>query len=486
MADNDTIDDYELINCIATGNATQVWEVKRAGNAQSQAMKLLLPEAFKEAEAKRNLKHEATVGKSLEHPNIIKIFELKMTRKEGYFIMEYFRGANLKGMIRNERAATQAKAKKLMECLSQALGYMHDKNWIHKDIKPDNVLLTKAGEVRLIDFSLASRPGSAIVHAVSRKKSIQIQGTRTYLAPELIRRERLTPAADIYSLGVLLFEILTGNPPFRTANANDLLMMHVRDKPPAPSEIEPNVSPEADQLVLKMLSKQLKDRHQSMHEVFSEVRQIRLFKEDPLDYAHRIAEEEKQSAAAVENDRLNSRLDAERTAQGIVLPKPKPKPKPKPTLPPEKPVAKKPKAGQPAAQAPPQQGYPGGQPPMGYPGMQFPGYPMQPGMPMPFPGYPGMPGQPMGGYPGMPQGMPYPGMMPGQFPPGQFPPGQFPPGQQMPGPGQGMPQQPGGQGGGPKPTPRPAAPAPKPSEPPKKKPVEEDLPIASLDDLDIE
>ncbi len=499
MADNETLDDYELINCIATGNATQVWEVRKTGAAQSMAMKLLLPEAFKDSETKGNLKHEGTVGKSLEHPNIIRIHELKMTRKFGYYIMEYFRGANLKGTIRNERAQVQGRAKRVMECLSQALGYMHEKGWVHKDVKPDNVLLTKGGEVRLIDFSLASRPGNVVVHALSRKSSIAIQGTRTYLAPELIRREVLTFSADIYSLGVLFFEMLTGNPPFRTGNPNDLLMMQVRDQPPVPSSIDSNITQEADQMVLKMLAKYPKGRPANMQEVYAAIRNLNIFKVDPIELARTTHEKVMASDAQAQHDKLNSRLDAERSAAGGPRPAPAPKPAPKLVLPDEKPAAKPAaKAPAAAAPAPPQPAMPvpmpGGYPGMGYPGMPgmpgmpmpMPGYPMQPGMPMGFPGYPGMPGMPgmpgspaaMGGYPGMP--MPGYPMQPGMPMPGGPMPG-------MPYPAPGVPA------AGPVPTTQPAAPrpvapapaAPKPAAPAPAAP-KQDLPMASIDDLEIE
>ncbi|WP_437202493.1 protein kinase domain-containing protein [Planctomicrobium sp. SH664] len=505
MAEADTIDGWDLVNCVATGSVTQIWEVAQGG--QSMAMKLLLPEAYKLSEHRGALKHEYKVAKGLQHPNIIRVEGLKMSRKHGYFLMEYFRGGNVKGLIRSERAATQGKAKKLMECLSQALGHLHEKGWVHKDVKPDNVLLTKAGDVRLIDFSLASGQGNPVIHAVSKKSSIAIQGTRTYLAPELIRRERLTFSADMYSLGVLLFEVLTGHPPFRTANPNDLLMMHVRDKPAAPSDIDKNITPEVDQLVLRMLAKYPKERPANMQEVFSAVRSLKFFKEDPVELARSRAEEFAKSDAQAQNDRLNSRLDALRTESGEARPAPKPKPKPVVTLKEEK-GAKKPAApaaAPVAAAAAPPPMYPP-QPFPGYPGMPYPGAPMMPGMPMG--GFPMQPGMPMPGYPGMPpQGMPMP--MPGGFPgmPGQMMPGHLTPGQGMPGqgmpmppgpfppmpgmpPGMGLPPQPGmpmpATPQPPRPVPAGPAPANVPNRPVPAAAPPEDIPLASIDDLQIE
>lgn len=502
MSDNEKIDDYELINCVATGSATQIWEVNKSGNTQPLAMKLLLEEKLNDSEAKRALKHEATIGKLMEHPGIINIYDFKLNKKVGYFTMEFFRAGNLKSLIRSDLSQAQARAKKLMESLSQALAYFHEKGWIHRDIKPDNVLLNKGGEVRLIDFSLSSKPSNVILRAVTQKKNIVIQGTRTYLAPELIRREALTPAADIYSLGVTLYETLLGNPPFRTANPNDLLMMHVRDKPVRPSELDDNITPELDDLVLRMLAKKVKDRPESMQALFAEVRSLKFFKEDPVKVHRERQETIDLSDAQANEDRLNSRRDAGRDRSLESEKKPQPKPKPKvPAV-----VAEKPKPAQPPQQQPQMPGYPPqtGMPFPGYPGMQ-PGQ-MPPGYPMPGYSMPGYPGMPMAGYPGMMM----PGMPPGQFPP--MAPGQFPPGYpQQPGmapyPGMLPPQmpQPGGpvpQPGQPVPNlaqiPQPAAPvpiqppqptppvpvpqAPKPVE---KKPVQ-DLPLATFDDLEIE
>src|SRR5262249_36284951 len=190
-------------------------------------MKLLLPESLKESEFKNALKHEAAVGKSLDHPNIIRILDLRVTKQNAYFIMEYFRAPNLKSMLRNDLTSAQVRAKKMMECISQALTHMHEKGWVHRDIKPDNILINKGSEIRLIDFGLAAHPKSLIGKLLSSKKRTAIQGTRTYLAPELIERKPLSISSDIYALGITFYEVLTGRPPFVSGNPNDLLMMHV-------------------------------------------------------------------------------------------------------------------------------------------------------------------------------------------------------------------------------------------------------------------
>jgi len=499
VSDAETIDDYELVDCIATGNATQIWEVKQP-SGQTFAMKLLLEEAFADAEEKKALKHEANVGKQLDHPNIIKIFDLKMTRKFGYFTMEHFRSPNLKSMIRNDKYGAQSRCPKMLECLVQALSVVHRKGWIHRDIKPENVLVNKSGEVRLVDFSLSSKPSNAVLRAFTKKSNIAIQGTRTYLAPELIKRQAMTFSVDMYSLGITIYETLVGHPPFRTGNPNDLLMMHVRDRPVPPSELDDNITPEADLLIAKMLAKSPKDRPESMDALAAELRSIRLFKQEPLDVMRQRIEDEKNANAQVEEDRLNSRKDAERSASGQALPprKKKPKPTPKVEQKPAPPAPQQPAAGVPQQPMMPQQpGFPM-QPGMPMQPNMMPGYPMQPGMPMPgypMPGQPGMPppGYPMPGQPGMPmpgypmQGQPGMPPQPGQQPHPSQPPQPAPVGPVPQVPQQGTPQPAAPQPVAPQPVaPAPATPTPKTPEPAAEQKKPEDIPMATFDDLDIE
>ncbi len=451
------VDGYELINCIATGNVSQIWEAKQVATGQTVAMKLLLPESLADPEQKAALKHEAAVGKSFDHPNLIKVFDVSVKKKHAYFTMELFRAPNVKTMLRNELVAVQARSKKIFECTAQALAQMHEKGWVHKDVKPDNILTTKASEVRLIDFSLATRAATAVTKMLSSKKRTIIQGTRTYIAPELIRREATTPAADIYSFGITLYEVLTGRPPFIHRNPDELLMAHVRDRPEKPSGYNHNVSSEADALIARLLAKKPKERHANMQEVFAELRSIKLFKTDVEEFAKARDQAADTRFKDSMGHRLQSRTDAERTpeerrAAAEEAAKRKAKVAKRAA------TAKKGAApAQSAAPVPAPPAYPpAGYPPPGYPP---PGYP-PPGYPAPLPGYPAMPGYP--------PGYPPPGIMPGMpVPPGYIPAGlppQYAPG--APPIPVGVPTPPAAPPG---PVPRPAPPTPAPTTPPGKR-----------------
>lgn len=436
------VDDHQLVSCIASGNSSQVWEVVSKTDNQRYAMKLLLPEALKDPEQVKVLKNEAKVGATFDHPNIIKFHKSSFSRDFGYILMEYFRAPNLKTSISSDLLGLHIRMRKLIEGLCLSIGYMHQNGWLHKDLKPDNVLFSKSSEMRLIDFSLTARCPKGIGKLLAGKVKI-IQGTRTYIAPETIKKMQPSEQTDMYSLGVTLFEVLTGQPPFKGSDPTDLLKKHVGAVPPNPSYINANVSPEMDKFILRMLAKKPKDRHKSMDEVYAEFRAIKVFKEDVQEIADR-----NSAALTAKNaetfdgrrEKLNSRNDAGRTeakaADDAANPKPAAPAAPAPAAPkPAAPVvAGQGRGPQPAAR-PPQPGMP--QPGMPQLGMPPQGAPMpagRPGFPpgaMPPPGYPA-------GYPAPPgMGMPnQPAMGPGYYPPGYAPPG-FP--QQYPGQAQGLP-----------------------------------------------
>lgn len=491
------IDQYLLVNVIATGGISQIWEVKHIATQQPYAMKLLLPESFADKELRNELKTEATTTKLFEHPSIIRVMDVNISRDNAYFVMEHFRSTNLKQMIRNDLAGTHARLKKIVEGLCSALALVHEKGFLHRDIKPDNLLVNRGGEIRLIDFSLSSRIPSGFAKMITSKNRVVIQGTRTYMAPELIERSLPSISTDIYALGVMLYEVLTGRPPFVSKNPNELLMMHVRDVADKPSSYNPNVTTEMDQAVMAMLAKKPKDRPATMNEVFSVMRSMQMFKEDPTAYhqtkdkaasekqaksldarvdsrADALRSPEERQAAAEKAREQKKQIAASRAAAELHVNKGAPAPA-KPVATPAAPAAAQPAPGM----------YPPGMPQYGYP---MPGMPqgMPPGYPMPMPGM--MPGMPM---PGMMPGMPMPGM-PAGFPSGQYP-GQFPgqPGMPMPGmpyPGQPAPQPampaaaaPQGAPAAPRPAPAVAAPAPPPAASPKPKPPEDDIPL--MDEL---
>lgn len=435
MSEGDmTVGGYQLKNCIASGSHTQIWEVTAMGSPMQLAMKLMLDESRKDGAQKAILKHEYKVGSSLDHPSFLRFHDLEINRDHAFFVMDYFRSPSLKNQITSNLIAVQASFKKLAGFLAQAYFIMHESGWLHRDIKPDNILMNRAGECRVIDFSLSSRVKGALGKMLGGKQK-QIQGTRTYIAPETILRKAATEQTDMYSLGVTFFEVLTGAPPFAGDTPNVLLKKHLSEVPTAPSFINTNVTKELDRIILKMLEKKPEDRFATMQELESAIRSVNCFEVDPMQQLEERQRKEKELADQSVDKRLDSRADAERTEKGIVVPiKEKKKKEMTASMRRDEEVRAKTEAEKAARKglaAPVEAAPVAPQQP------QFPNHPAppmhmpQPGMPM----YP-MPGQMMPGM-GMPP-QPMPGqMMPGQQVPfGQMPPqpmpGQMVPNQQMP------------------------------------------------------
>ncbi len=451
-ADDNKIDHYVKQGLIASGKHAQVWEVQEENTNNRFALKVLLPEAMLDPEQIAILKYEGKVAQSLDHPNIVKWFATVHRKTNIYLVLELFRALNIKNFISNDSLGVQVRLRKIIDCTSAALQHMHERGWIHLDVKPDNILLNRSSEVKLIDFSLSKKIKGLLGNLLGGK-STEIGGTLTYIAPETIRKEPLTPQTDIYSFGITIYECLTGTTPFKGNSPKDLLMKHLAAVAAAPSEINKNVTPEMDRMVLRMLAKKPKDRQKTMQEVISEFRNIQIFKEDPEAVFSRKAQEAKEGDMKQSlGKRLDSRTDHSRSEiaktnpelAAQMLANASPAPQARQSAPdPKKPEPKKPApAVQPPRPAMPVPVQPTMmQSPMmplmmpGYPQPQAPFAPM-PGGYMPMPGYPMQ--MPM---PGIPQGMPgYPPGAGGGMPPQGYP--MAPPNMgQMPGLPQGVPQQ---------------------------------------------
>ncbi len=280
MAD-EVIGNYRLLKHMVTGQTSQVWEVRDA-SGRHFAMKLLLPEKASDPMFRRFLLHEAEVGKQLAHPNIIKIVEVGRDPNNPYFVMEYFPAGNLKLRIMNMRKDPKQlefireKGQDILKQAATGLAFMNAKGWVHRDVKPDNMLVNSAGEVRLIDFALAQRPVTGLAKLFRRKE--KAQGTRSYMSPEQIRGQVLDGRADVYSFGASAYEMVTGRPPFRGSSSQDLLHKHISEKPISPKTYNPDVTDQFADLVLRMLAKKREDRPKDFHEVLIAMRGMKVFK----------------------------------------------------------------------------------------------------------------------------------------------------------------------------------------------------------------
>ncbi len=277
---------YRLMKIMMQGQTSQVWEVVEQSSHRHFAMKLLLPENARSPSHVRFLFHEANVGLQLRHNNVIRVVKLVRQKNNPYFIMEFFPSQNLKMRIVRKDPIVTEKAHFILKQAAEGLAHIGDRGWVHRDVKPDNILVNSLGEVRLIDFALATRikkPGlfSSLFGGRSRKT----MGTASYMSPEQTEGRPLDARADVYSFGCTMYETVAGRPPFRAETRGQLLVKHLREKPTPPKMYNDDITDEFSDLVLRMLNKKRDDRPRDFFEVLAALRTTRVYKGDKLESA---------------------------------------------------------------------------------------------------------------------------------------------------------------------------------------------------------
>ena len=273
----DFLGPYRLVRLIRAGQTCQVWEAIKDPSTERVALKVLLIEHSKNKEEIEQLRHEAEVGKTLDHPYVIRIFEFNGRHELPFLAMELFNARNLKQELRERPASVAHHAPEIVKRCSMALEHLHSKGWVHCDVKPDNFLV-RAAQVKLIDFSIAEKANRKRGLAGIFGGKSKIRGTRSYMSPEQIRGQSLGPAADIYSLGCMLFELFAQRPPFAASSPNDLLNRHLKSPSPTLLAYAPKVSVEFADLLQRMMAKQPTSRPESMSAILKELEKMTIYR----------------------------------------------------------------------------------------------------------------------------------------------------------------------------------------------------------------
>lgn len=286
----DRIGEYRIVRTIHVGVTSTVVEVVQESTQRRYAIKQLNEARAADAAERRAFAKEANLGMSLRHPNLIRVHEYVKDRHAPYFVMEYFPALNLKLSIARPSTYPMPKDKlhKIIRQAAEGLAHMHDKGWVHRDVKPENILTSASGEVRVIDYTIAMRTRGAISRLFGGK--VPRQGTVSYLSPEQIRCEPPAPTADIYSFGVTCYELTCGRPPFRANSQQELLVKHLRERPNPATTHNPEITPEFNELVMKMIRKRPVERFATLREFLTKFRSVRIFKDDPNPLANTAGE----------------------------------------------------------------------------------------------------------------------------------------------------------------------------------------------------
>jgi serine/threonine protein kinase len=254
-----TFEKCRIIAKLGTGGMGSVWLAEHFGLGRKVAVKILPPEMGRDPEYVARFMREATTAGRMEHPNIVQIHDVGYAEGRHFIVMQYVDGESLSTVVDNLGAMDPKDAAKIAAGMLRGLQHAHEEGVVHRDVKPDNVLITKGDEPKLLDFGLAIETETAL----QITKDGMVVGTPYYLAPEQARGQKATPLCDIYAAGVTLYYLLTGKRPFVGATALAVLNKHIHEPPVPPIKHRPVIPKTLNDIVLKMMAKKPAERYPS-------------------------------------------------------------------------------------------------------------------------------------------------------------------------------------------------------------------------------
>ncbi len=266
---------YELGDVLGYGGMSEVHRGVDTRLSRDVAIKVLRADLARDPQFQLRFRREAQNAAALNHPAIVAVYDTGEVESDfgplPYIVMEYVDGQTLREIVKTTGPMTQQKVIEVMADVCAALDFSHRHKIIHRDVKPANIMINRAGAVKVMDFGIAR----ALGEGQNVTQTAAVIGTAQYLSPEQARGEAVDARSDVYAVGCVLFELLTGEPPFTGDSPVAVAYQHVREDPRAPSELNPAISPALDAVVLKALSKNPANRYQSAAEMRSDLVRVR-------------------------------------------------------------------------------------------------------------------------------------------------------------------------------------------------------------------
>ncbi|MER7832241.1 Stk1 family PASTA domain-containing Ser/Thr kinase [Streptomyces sp. NPDC095602] len=263
---------YELGSVLGRGGMAEVYLAHDTRLGRTVAVKTLRADLARDPSFQARFRREAQSAASLNHPAIVAVYDTGEDYVDGvsipYIVMEYVDGSTLRELLHSGRKLLPERTLEMTVGILQALEYSHRAGIVHRDIKPANVMLTRTGQVKVMDFGIARAMGDA---GMTMTQTAAVIGTAQYLSPEQAKGETVDARSDLYSTGCLLYELLTVRPPFIGDSPVAVAYQHVREEPQPPSVFDPEITPEMDAIVLKALVKDPDYRYQSADEMRADI-----------------------------------------------------------------------------------------------------------------------------------------------------------------------------------------------------------------------
>ncbi len=247
---------YRIVSRIATGGMADVYEANDLISKRVVSLKIMKEELLSNAINLKRFENETASASSFNHPNIVKVYGRGVVEGRPYMANEYIKGQTLRDKLNFSMSLTLSEACEVMLQLTDGVSFIHSKGIVHRDIKPDNLFYMSDGTLKIADFGIATPIGE-------KPKSDAIQGTIYYCSPEVLTGAPASVSNDIYSMGVLFFEILTGQVPFDGANPEEVALKQIKKRFPEPSRVIPSIPKSIDKIILTACRKSPQERYPS-------------------------------------------------------------------------------------------------------------------------------------------------------------------------------------------------------------------------------
>jgi serine/threonine-protein kinase len=262
---------YRLIGRIGAGGMSVVYKAQDVALGRLVAIKILHESLTGDPKFVENFRREAQAAASLSHPNVVTVHDVGQDGSRHYIVMELVEGEDLKTTVRNWAPLPLANALDLAIQICKGVGYAHRAGFVHCDVKPQNVLVTKDGRAMVADFGIAR-----VISEATITRGDSSWGTPHYFSPEQAAGQSATPASDVYAIGIVLYEMLTGRLPFQADSPAALALKHLTEEPPPITDLNPNVPLPVARIIHKVLSKEPSARYRTADQLGSILQNIRV------------------------------------------------------------------------------------------------------------------------------------------------------------------------------------------------------------------